>query len=99
MRHPLIFYFGHTSAFFINKFIDKGLIAKRVNESYERMFAVGVDEMDWDDLNEAHYDWPTVAEAKAYRKQVRQVVMEIIDQSEEKQLNWNSDLWIVLMGI
>ncbi len=55
--------------------------------------------MDWDDLNEAHYDWPTVAEAKAYRKQVRQVVMEIIDRSEEKQLNWNSDLWIVIMGI
>jgi hypothetical protein len=60
LRHPLIFYFGHTAAFFVNKLIDKGLINERINESYERMFAVGVDEMDWDDLSDSHYDWPSL---------------------------------------
>jgi len=34
LRHPLIFYFGHTAAFFVNKFIDKGLIPERINPSY-----------------------------------------------------------------
>jgi len=26
----------------------------------ESMLAIGVDEMSWDDLNEKHYDWPSV---------------------------------------
>jgi hypothetical protein len=30
----------------------------------EKVFAVGVDEMDWDDLDETHYDWPSVKETK-----------------------------------
>ena len=41
------------------------------------MFAVGVDEMSWDDLNEANYDWPTVAEVKDYRKAVRAMVNDV----------------------
>lgn len=27
LRHPLIFYFGHTATFYINKMIDRGLIS------------------------------------------------------------------------
>ena len=42
------------------------------------MFAVGVDEMSWDDLDDAHYDWPAVAEVKAYRDEVRAFVDAII---------------------
>jgi len=64
LRHPLIFYLGHTSTFFINKLTIARVIDKRINPGYESMFAVGVDEMSWDDLDERHYDWPT-------RQQVR----------------------------
>ena len=35
------------------------IIDRRINPKYESMFAVGVDEMSWDDLDERHYDWPT----------------------------------------
>jgi hypothetical protein len=42
------------------------------------MFAVGVDEMDWDDLNDNHYNWPTVLEAKNYRDRVKDAVVDII---------------------
>jgi len=59
LRHPLIFYFGHTATFYINKLTVARVIDKRINPRFESMFAVGVDEMSWDDLNEAHYDWPT----------------------------------------
>jgi hypothetical protein len=43
LRHPLIFYYGHTNTFFINKLILAGLITQRVNPQFESMFAVGVD--------------------------------------------------------
>lgn len=45
------------------------------------MFAVGVDEMDWDDLSEAHYEWPSVQDTKAYRDRVRQMVTDLIAQT------------------
>lgn len=32
--------------------------AERINPKLESTCAVGVDEMSWDDLNSAHYDWP-----------------------------------------
>ena len=56
LRHPLIFYLGHTATFFINKLLLAGLIKERINPRMESMFAVGVDEMSWDDLNTTHYD-------------------------------------------
>jgi hypothetical protein len=64
LRHPLIFYFGHTATFFINKLVLAGLVTERLNPKFESMFAVGVDEMSWDDLNDSHYDWPAVAEVR-----------------------------------
>jgi hypothetical protein len=30
--------------------------------------------MSWDDLDETHYDWPTVAELRDYRGRVRALV-------------------------
>ena len=64
LRHPLIFYFGHTATFFVNKLVLAGLLSERIEPRFESMFAIGVDEMSWDDLGEAHYDWPTVAEVR-----------------------------------
>lgn len=62
----------------MNKLIEKGLINERINESYERMFAVGVDEMDWDDLNESHYEWPSLEDAKSFRDKVKKMVVDVI---------------------
>ena len=56
-----VLYFGHTATFFINKLTIARVIDRRINPKYESMFAVGVDEMSWDDLNEKHYDWPAPA--------------------------------------
>ena len=78
LRHPLIFYFGHTATFYINKLNIARLIDSRINPVYESMFAIGVDEMSWDDLNEENYNWPTVDEVRAYRQEVRQLVSNVI---------------------
>jgi len=100
LRHPLIFYYGHTNTFFINKLILAGLITKRVNPKFESMFAVGVDEMGWDDVNEMNYIWPTPAEVKTYRASVRLVVDELISTLPlNLPIDWDSQWWPILMCI
>ena len=100
LRHPLIFYFGHTAVFYINKLVLAKLIDKRVNPVYESIFAVGVDEMSWDDLNEAHYDWPTVDEVQAYRNAVRETVTQLIETMPlTLPITWDSPWWVIMMGI
>ena len=100
LRHPLIFYLGHTAVFYINKLLIAKIINQRINPRFESMFAVGVDEMSWDDLNDAHYDWPQVAEVKAYRNQVREFVDGIIRRLPFKlPIDWDNPFWAIMMGI
>lgn len=100
LRHPLIFYFGHTATFFINKLILAGLVAQRVNPKLESMFAIGVDEMSWDDLDEINYNWPSVAEVRAYRAEMRRVVDEVIANTPlTLPIGWDHPWWPILMGI
>ena len=100
LRHPLIFYLGHTAAFYINKLIVAKVIDERINPGYEAMFAIGVDEMSWDDLDEAHYDWPTVAEVKAYRDRVRRLVDGVIESLPlTLPIAWENPWWAIMMGI
>ena len=100
LRHPLIFYYGHTATFFVNKLILANILKERVNAEYESIFAIGVDEMSWDDLNHKHYSWPTYEQTKAYRDEVKQIVLDLIDNIEfTLPINWDSSMWIILMGI
>jgi len=100
LRHPLIFYYGHTAAFFINKLILAKLIDTRINPLFESIFAIGVDEMSWDDLNEQHYDWPSVSEIKNYRQKVKDLVLHLIDNTPLSIPITNEDpFWIIMMGI
>ncbi|RYY75295.1 MAG: 5-histidylcysteine sulfoxide synthase [Gammaproteobacteria bacterium] len=100
LRHPLIFYFGHTATFFVNKLLLARMIEKRINPRFESIFAVGVDEMSWDDLNDAHYRWPTPLEVKAYRDQVRTLVVNLIETAPlQLPVDWNNPWWAIIMGI
>ena len=70
LRHPLIFYLGHTAAFYINKLMVAGIIEERVNPHFESMFAIGVDEpqimervvrmMKTGDFNPHFFDYPSL---------------------------------------
>jgi len=100
LRHPLIFYLGHTASFYVNKLIIARIISERINPRFESMFAIGVDEMSWDDLNEENYDWPTVAEVKAYREQVRELVDGVISELPlQLPIGWDNPFWAIMMGI
>ncbi len=100
LRHPLIFYLGHTAVFYINKLRVAKILQDRVDERIESMLAIGVDEMSWDDLDEANYDWPRVDEVMAYRRAVRAQVNDLIDALPlNLPIGWNDPFWIILMGI
>lgn len=100
LRHPLIFYFGHTAAFFVNKLLLAGLLRERLNPAFESIFAVGVDEMSWDDLDDTHYDWPSVDQVRAYRYQVRVAVEQVIRGAPlAPPMDWNHPWWAIMMGI
>ncbi|ENU15646.1 5-histidylcysteine sulfoxide synthase [Acinetobacter lwoffii] len=100
LRHPLIFYFAHTATFFVNKLLLSKLISERLNPHFESIFAIGVDEMSWDDLDEVHYDWPTVQEVRDYRHQVRALILNILEHAPlTLPLNWQNPWWTIIMGI
>ncbi len=99
-RHPMIFYFGHTATFFVNKLINMKIINERINPEFESIFAVGVDEMSWDDMQEGHYKWPQVSEVRAYRDAVRTLVDDLIMYLDfTLPIRDDSPMWIILMGI
>lgn len=100
LRHPLIFYYGHTAVFFINKLVLGKFLPQRIDPQLESMCAIGVDEMSWDDLNDKNYTWPDYREVKAYRDKARAQIDELIRTAPlSLPIGWDSPFWVILMGI
>ena len=100
LRHPLVFYFGHTATFYINKLLLGKFITQRIDPHLEAICAVGVDEMSWDDLNSENYNWPSIDHIRHYRQQVHTLIENIIDTMEiTLPIAQDSLAWIILMGI
>ncbi len=98
-RHPMIFYFGHTAIFYVNKLIASGALRERINPYFESLFAVGVDEMTWDASSDS-FKWPSVDEVRQYRNRVRSCVDEIITTLPMTLPVTKSDpFWAIWMGI
>lgn len=99
-RHPMIFYFGHTATFFINKLILAKVITQHINPEFESTFAIGVDEMAWDDMNEQRYHWPKVSEVRDYRDKVKHHIVHLIKTLPlTLPITQASPWWVILMGI
>jgi len=98
-RHPMIFYFGHTAVFYINKLILAGILQERINPRFESLFAVGVDEMIWDEESN-RFQWPDVHEVRSYRAKVRQCVDELImNLPMTLPVTQDDPFWAIWMGI
>jgi 5-histidylcysteine sulfoxide synthase len=99
LRHPLVFYYGHTAVFFINKLILGHYIDERLDRVLESTCAIGVDEMSWDDLNDAHYDWPSIDLIRDYRNRVKLLICHLIDTMPlDLPIGQDSLAWVILMG-
>eukprot|EP00898_Chlorokybus_atmophyticus_P004761 jgi/Chlat1/5286/Chrsp35S05237 len=101
LRHPLIFYYCHPAALYINKLRVAGVLADGVNSYFETIFETGVDEMSWDDLSKNEMLWPAVHEVTEYRRTVYGIVRNIIlnhDSFSEMPITQASPAWAMFMG-
>ncbi|MET3133086.1 5-histidylcysteine sulfoxide synthase/putative 4-mercaptohistidine N1-methyltransferase [Oxalobacteraceae bacterium GrIS 1.11] len=79
LRHPLIFYYGHSACFFMNRLRAARLIeGESINAYFESIFAVGVDEMSWDDMSKNTMPWPEVREVADYRRAAHARIEQLI---------------------
>jgi len=100
LRHIILFYLGHTAAFFINKLYLARIIDRRINPKFESIFAIGVDEMSWDDLDNNHYDWPPVSEVRTFRDEAKKLILGVIDHTPlALPIGWDNPFWMIMMGI
>jgi 5-histidylcysteine sulfoxide synthase/putative 4-mercaptohistidine N1-methyltranferase len=103
LRHPLIFYYGHPAAVYINKLRVAGLLDGPVDAYLETVLETGVDEMSWDDMSKNEMRWPTVRQLHAYRRQVYRTVRQIIETHPDLSpghvpITTGSPLWALVMG-
>lgn len=105
LRHPQIFYYGHSACLYVNKLRVAGVLDKPVNAYFESIFEVGVDEMLWDDMHKNDMLWPKVSEVHAYRKQVYDTVVHAIqthpsldDTNGPIVVNQSHPMWSLFMG-
>jgi len=104
LRLPLIFYLCHTATLYVNKLLLAGMIEKRVNRHFEIMFETGVDEMSWDDTENyrmgGSFKWPRLSEVLEYRRQVRELVINIIETAPlELPVTQDHPWWSLFMGM
>lgn len=103
LRHPMIFYYGHPAALYVNKLRIAGLLAEPVNAYFENIFETGVDEMSWDDLSKNEMRWPAVAEVHAYRATVYKLVRALIQATDfaaelGHAVTMDDAAWAIFMG-
>ena len=102
LRNPLIFYLGHSAAFYINKLIAVELLEKHLNPEYEVLFELGVDPETDEELNAAiaHINWPNVEFVWNYRNQVYTIILDLIKNTPlNLPIHHNHPLWALMMGI
>jgi 5-histidylcysteine sulfoxide synthase len=101
LRHPMIFYLGHTSCTMINKLTLGGLVPS-IDPYLESIFEVGVDEMSWDDMGKNDMVWPTLNETMAYKNKAYKVVADLIDTHPSldgtQLIDWNHPMWALVMA-
>ncbi|HUM95900.1 MAG TPA: 5-histidylcysteine sulfoxide synthase [Candidatus Competibacter sp.] len=103
LRHPLIFYYGHPPALYINKLRVAGLIEQALDPYFEQLFETGVDEMRWDDMSKNEMLWPAVQEVHGYRQRVYRTVRGVIETHPDLSdghppITQRHPLWALFMG-
>jgi len=107
LRHPQVFYYGHSACLYVNKLRLAGVLSKPVNAYFESIFEVGVDEMLWDDMHKNEMIWPTISEIHKYREDVYKTVKHAIEThsalddkngTEPVAVNQEHPMWALFMG-
>ncbi len=104
LRHPMIFYYGHTTALYVNKLRVAGLLDAAIDPYLEQVMEMGVDENSWDDMSKNDMVWPSVAEVKDYRAEVYRTVVEIIERTPfapelGRPVTMDDQAWALLLAV
>ena len=102
LRNPLIFYLGHSAAFYINKLIQVGVLEQRINPDYETLFERGVDPATTAELDADMQTvrWPQLETVWQYRDQVKEHVTDLIQNAPlQLPIEPQHPLWALMMGI
>ncbi len=98
LRHPLVFYYAHPAAFYVNKLRIVGLVRAPVRSGYELLFAQGVDPEKPEDLRPRR-NWPKLEDVRAYREAVGAAVRETVARMRPKgRVGPDDPAWALLMG-
>eukprot|EP00670_Eutreptiella_braarudii_P006215 CAMPEP_0174284918 /NCGR_PEP_ID=MMETSP0809-20121228/7113_1 /TAXON_ID=73025 ORGANISM="Eutreptiella gymnastica-like, Strain CCMP1594" /NCGR_SAMPLE_ID=MMETSP0809 /ASSEMBLY_ACC=CAM_ASM_000658 /LENGTH=819 /DNA_ID=CAMNT_0015380573 /DNA_START=40 /DNA_END=2499 /DNA_ORIENTATION=- len=100
LRHPLVFYYVHPAALYVNKFRLAGLLDEPTNQIYEQLFETGVDEMSWDDMSKNCESWPTIRECTEYRRVVYKRVRKMLQthpKLDGQAMSLKDDVYAVAM--
>lgn len=99
LRNPLIFYLGHTAAFYVNKLRLAGLMEQGVDAHFDQLFAVGVDPASATELAQQPV-WPQVDAVRSYRAAVYERITELLKGHLWPQVIGPKDAeWALLMGM
>jgi gamma-glutamyl hercynylcysteine S-oxide synthase len=83
LRHPIVFYEGHLSAFSLNTLVRKALGRPGIDPQLERLFARGIDP---DDVQAAQGSaprgWPERREVRAFVTAADALVLEALQSAE-----------------
>lgn len=99
LRNSLIFYLGHTAAFYVNKLRKAGLLSAGIDEQLDVLFARGVDPSTPAELDSPQR-WPTLARVRAYRRQIYEVVSNLIATMPiDRPVSPQHPQWSLWMGL
>jgi len=99
LRNPLIFYLGHTAAFYINKLVVAGLLADGVDPVLDSVFARGVDPATEGDLP-VRDQWPSEERTYAYRRECFARILEVVRRAPAgERVDEAHPYWALHMGL
>jgi iron(II)-dependent oxidoreductase len=70
-RHRIIFYVGHVEAFDWNLLAERAFGLRSFHESFDRLFAFGIDPIDGGLPSDKPADWPARDEIEGYKRRLR----------------------------
>ncbi len=102
LRNPIIFYLGHSPVFYINKLTAVGLLDQPIHPEYEKLFAIGVDPTNSEELKQTtqYISWPEVEKVWQYRDKAKAEITHIINHAPlNLPITQKHPLWALIMAM
>lgn len=83
LRHPVVFYEGHLSAFAVNALLKKALGQRGIDDRLEVLFARGIDpDTEAAAADRAVATWPSRADVRAYTREADRRLRDVLQRGD-----------------